>query len=151
MKNQRTFHQNVVCWSMELLKLLFHQKIFFQSSKTTGPRWYQFRCYTKNHSIPPLFFVDYLFWGLNEYKSPLNARKSREIKKSGWTSFFRFLILRSKQIWLLQLIVAGCNEDWSCRCFCARSLWWTPALIHILSGSMRFKSPRIVIKSSSLE
>ena len=67
-------------------KTIISSKIFFQSSKTTGPRWYQFRCYTKNHSIPPLFFVDYHFWGPNEYKSPLNARKSREIKNSGWTS-----------------------------------------------------------------
>ena len=83
------------------LQLLFYQKKNFRSSKTTGPRWYQFRCCTKNHSIPPLFFVDYLFWGLNEYKSPLNARKSREIKKSGWTSlnfgknWMSFLVRRS--------------------------------------------------------
>ena len=26
-------------------------------------------------------------------------------------NLFQFLILRSKQIWLLQLLVAGCNED----------------------------------------
>ena len=71
-------------------KTIISSKNFFQSSKTTGPRWYQFRCCTKNHSIPPLFFVDYLFWGLNEYKSPLNARKSREIKKSGWTSLISY-------------------------------------------------------------
>ena len=62
---------------------IISSKKLFQSSKTTGPRWYQFRCCTKNHSIPPLFCVDYLFWGPNEYKSPLNARKSREIKNLG--------------------------------------------------------------------
>ena len=39
MKNQRTFHQNVVCWSMEPLQLLFYQKKNFRISKTTpvGP------------------------------------------------------------------------------------------------------------------
>ena len=101
----------MVCWSMEVimepLKLLFHQKKIFQSSKITGPRWYQFRCCTKNHSIPPLFFVDYLFWSPHEYKSPLNARKSRKIKNSGWTSlfisteetkdfFYQFLVILSR-------------------------------------------------------
>ena len=37
MKNQRTFHQNVVCWSMEPLKLLFHQKFFFKVQRPPGP------------------------------------------------------------------------------------------------------------------
>ena len=94
-------------------KTIISSKNFFQSSKTTGPRWYQFRCYTKNHSIPPLFFVDYHFWGPNEYKSPLNARKSREIKKSGWTSFWAWnfwtsTVRKSMKLW--QCNIWGSNR-----------------------------------------
>ena len=51
------------------------------------------------------FFIKNLYIGL------LSDAKFLTTKRIKIRNFFRFLILRSKQIWLLQLIVAGCNED----------------------------------------